>query len=341
MLGKRNMLSDSQLASFCQQIGMVIKAGLPTHYGISILLDEASDEKTIAFLKQIYIPMEKGATLCSAIADTGVFPEYMVRMIGLGEETGRLEEVLDSLAIYYEKETDIHIGIKHAITYPLILAFLLLLVISIVMTQVIPVFASVYEIIGATPSSLAYRIIQISEYLNRYFFLFTVLFIIIMIAGFLLYKTALGKALFQGKGLSMTIASNRFANCMYMTLASGLDTDRGLELAASLVDNPYMVERIHMCQSHMKHGETFGKAIIQSGIFSKIYGSLISLGEKTGSMDNVMLRIGQAYEEETEYRIRRSISILEPTLIIILSLFIGLIILTFLLPLLGVMSSIG
>ena len=90
-------LTRSELAVFCQQIAMVVTAGLPTYYGISILKDDAPDPQTAALLGQIYEPMEDGGTLHNALKQTGVFPSYMVHMIELGETTGRLEEVLISL----------------------------------------------------------------------------------------------------------------------------------------------------------------------------------------------------------------------------------------------------
>ncbi len=341
MKGKRNMLSESEISPFCQQIGMIVKAGLPTHYGISILRDEAGDEKTKELMASIYILMEKGSTLCDAMKSTGVFPDYMTGMIGLGEETGHLEEVLDSLSAYYQRETDINIGIKHAVTYPLILSYMMMAVIAVILTQVVPVFAQIYDSLGNELTKTAQILIKISTVLNNHLPVFVIVFLLLIIFCMLLYKTPLGKALFQGRGLSMSIAASRFANCMYLMLASGLDTDSGLEIAKKLVDNPYMEEKINKCQNHIKHGENFGNALLLSGIFSKIYGSLLAIGQKTGSMEDVMFQLSQAYEEETDTKLRTFIAVLEPVLIIILSIFIGLIIITFLLPLLGILSGIG
>ena len=90
MSRKSKILSNAELSAFCQQISLIIAAGLPTYYGVSILCDEAPDKQTRDLLEQIYKPMELGATLHSALKDTGYFPKYMINMIQLGEETGRL-----------------------------------------------------------------------------------------------------------------------------------------------------------------------------------------------------------------------------------------------------------
>lgn len=341
MSQKKHILSDAEISNFCQQVSMIVKAGLPTYYGISILRDEASDETTKAFLNTIYKPMEKGTTLGAALADTDAFPEYMVEMICLGEETGRLEEVLDSLSTYYQREADIKAGIRHAVTYPLIMTVMMLVVIVVIITQVVPVFSQIYEQLGSGLTGSALMLMNISNFLNQYMLIFVIAIVVLALIAFAISRTALGKTLFQGRRLSMSIAASRFANCMYLALSSGLDTDHSLEMAERLIDNPYMLEKIKKCKAHIKHGETFVKSLLLSGIFSKVYSSIMTIGFKTGAMDDVMKNISISYEEETDHQLRHFISVLEPTLIIILSFFIGLILISFLLPLLGIMSSIG
>jgi len=334
-------LSESEISAFCQQVGMIVKAGLPTYYGISILRDEATDDFTRDFLNKIYEPMERGVTLGEALGNTEAFPEYMVDMIRLGEETGRLEEVLDSLSTYYEREADIKAGIRHAVTYPLIMTIMMLVVIVVIITQVVPVFSQIYEQLGSGLTGTALMLMNVSTFLNRYMLAFVCLVIAIAVSGYAFFRTPKGRTLFQGRGLSMSIAASRFANCMYLALSSGLDTDRSLEMAEKLIDNPYMLAKINDCKKHIRNGEPFIKSLLLSGIFSKVYSSMMTIGFKTGSMDDIMQKISEAYEEETDEKLRHFISILEPTLIVILSFFIGLILISFLLPLLGIMSSIG
>lgn len=338
---KQKTLSESEISAFCQQLGMIVKAGLPTYYGILILRDEANDEYTKTFLDQIYVPMEKGIPLGEALANTNSFPEYMVDMICLGEETGRLEEVLDSLSVYYQREADIKAGIRHAVTYPLIMTVMMFLVILVIITQVVPVFSQIYEQLGSGLTGTALLLLNISNFLNRYMLGIVIFFIVLAILSVILYRTPMGKALFQGRSLSMSIAASRFANCMYLALSSGLDTDHSLKIAEKLIDNPYMLNKIEQCKQKIKEGNSFIQSLLLSEIFSKVYSSMMTIGFKTGTLDDVMQKISVSYEEETDEKLRHFIAILEPTLIVILSFFIGLILISFLLPLLGIMSSIG
>lgn len=337
----KKIMSQEEISVFCQQVSMIISAGLPTYYGILILRDETSDTNTKALLNQIYEPMEGGATLHEALKQTGVFPAYMVHMIQLGEETGRLEEVLSSLSVYYEREAEIRSGIRHAITYPLIMTFLMIAVIFVMILKVVPVFKQVYEQLGTELSGSALTLMRISDIMNQYLLVFVGIFVVAILIALLLYRTNLGKTLLAGGKLSLTIASSRFANCMHLALASGLDSEYGMDLASELVNNPHMQERIRKCKEHIAHGEGLSRSLTMSCIFSEIYSSWLAVGYRTGTMDEIMKKISDAYEDETNIRIQRFASMLEPTLIIMLCFFIGVILISFLLPLLGIVSSIG
>lgn len=341
MSKKSKILSNAELSAFCQQISLIIAAGLPTYYGVSILCDEAPDAQTHALLEQIYEPMERGSTLNSAIKATGCFPSYMIHMIQLGEETGRLEEVLSSLSKYYEREDEIQSGIKSAVSYPLILSAVMIAVIFVMIAKVLPVFSQIYTELGSELTGTAAVLMHLSGYINRYMLVIIGVIAFIAVFSFIFFHTGSGRRLLKRSGLSMSIASSRFANCMFLALSSGLDTDHGIDLAQQLVNNPYLDVKINTCRKNIAAGETFSEALLHSGIFSKMYSSWIAIGSKTGSMDEVMQHICHAYEDDTDSRLSHFISILEPALVIVLCIFIGFILVSFLLPLLGIISSIG
>ena len=329
MSRKSKILSNAELSAFCQQISLIIAAGLPTYYGVSILCDEAPDKQTRDLLEQIYKPMELGATLHSALKDTGYFPKYMINMIQLGEETGRLEEVLNSLSKYYDREDEIASGIKSAVAYPLVLSAVMIAVIVVMIAKVLPVFSQIYAELGSELTGTAAVLMKLSEYINRYLLVIIAFMLFAALVLFIFFKTRFGKKLLMKTALSMSIASSRFANCMFLALSSGLDTDRGLD------------SKINDCRKNISNGETFSEALLHSNIFSKMYSSWIAIGSKTGSMDEVMQHICTSCEDDTDARLSRFISVIEPAMVILLCIFIGFILVSFLLPLLGIISSIG
>ncbi len=341
MFNRKKKLSEEELSSFCKQINMVVKAGLPIYYGISILRDNALDKESQQLFAQIYEPMEKGATLYDAIKDTGVFSNYMMQMIHIGETSGRLEEVLSALTTYYERMADIRSGVKHAVTYPLIMTIMMFAVLIVMVTKVVPIFADVYAKLGSNLSGSAKTLLDISNFLNKYMLIIVITLILVIAFSIILLKTPLGKKFYEGKGIALSLASSHFANCMYLALSSGMDTDQGFVLAEELIKNNYMKTKINKCKELTANGESFATAILSSGIFSPMFSSMITIGYKTSGMDEVMFDIAQAYEKETDEKISTFISKLEPTLIIVITFFVALILLSFLLPLLGIMSSIG
>ena len=245
-------MSNAELSAFCQQISLIIAAGLPTYYGVSILCDEAPDKQTHDLLEQIYKPMELGATLHSALKDTGYFPKYMINMIQLGEETGRLEEVLNSLSKYYDREDEIASGIKSAVAYPLVLSAVMIAVIVVMIGQGFTCILTEYmPKLGSELTGTAAVLMKLSKYINRYLLIIIAFMLFAALVLFIFFKTRFGKKFLMKTALSMSIASSRFANCMFLALSSGLDTDRGLDLAQALVNNPVLDSKINDCRKYI------------------------------------------------------------------------------------------
>ncbi len=137
------------------------------------------------------------------------------------------------------------------------------------------------------------------------------------------------------------MAVSKFAAGMSLTLGSGLNAIESLQMAEQLISHPVIKQRIQTCQNSMNDGIDFSEALSESGIFSGIYSKMASIGYKTGALDILMEKISIQYEDEINQRMNRLISILEPTLVAVLSVIVGLILLSVMLPLLGIMTNIG
>ena len=340
-LMKKRMLGNLEIASFCDQLAMVIGAGLPAYEGISILIDDCTDKETREILQSIYEPLETGSSFHEALMISGVFPKYVLDMVEVGEMSGNLDDVLRSLHHYYEREESIRQGIKTAVTYPIIMIGIMIAVLFVLITKVLPIFNQIYTELGAGLSGFALAMMNLSRGMNKYFTVIIAVLVVILIAFFILTKTSLWKKFSQGQKLAMNTAASRFANCMALALSSGLDTTQGMDLALQLVDNNIMAERIRKCKAMMEEGVSFSNSIQEAGIFRNIYASMITIGYKTGELDQIMGKISEEYENDIDYQINHFIGILEPSLVIILSVMIGLILISFLFPLIGIMSSIG
>ncbi len=134
----------------------------------------------------------------------------------------------------------------------------------------------------------ARTLLHISTILNHYMLGFIIAFLVLLIICMILYHTDLGRVLFLGQKLAMTVASGRVPNCLYLVLSSGLDSNIGLTLARELVNNPHMQALIDKCHENIRHGESFDKGLLLSGIFSQMYASWIVIGSRTGEMESIV-----------------------------------------------------
>lgn len=340
-MNQTKSLGNLEIASFFEQLAMIISTGIPTYEGVSILLNDAPDDETKIILQKIYEPLEMGATFHAALSVSGVFPQYALDMIEIGELSGHLEEVLYSLKHYYEREESLRESLKNTMTYPLIMIGIMLAIIFVLVSKVLPVFHQIYIDLNCELTGFTLTLMNFANVLNQYSVAVVIGLFLIAVIMFTYTKTAAFQLNMQKKKFSMYTASSRFANCMYMTLSSGLDLVQGLDIAERLVDNPYMSARICKCKSLLENGIGFSEAILTSHIFTKKYTSMITIGFRTGSIVQVMDYISKDYEENIEEELTHFISFLEPSLVLFMALIIGFILFSFLMPLIGIMANLG
>lgn len=340
-------LSLNEISAFCSQMAMILKSGISSVEGISIMLEETHSSDEVSLLKQLEETLNKTGCFCDALKSTNAFPDYMIHMTDIGEKSGKLDEVMESLSDHYERETGIANAIRHAVTYPFIMITMMMVVIFVLIIKVLPIFQQVFQQLGREITGVSKAVISLSSVLNRYSVLLVVVLIIFI--GLFLYcsYTAKGRTLFKttaaklGKGRSISdkIASCRFASGMALTLSSGLDTDQSLTLSGALIEQTEFREKIKTCQQLIADGAEFSTALTKSGIFSGINARLVTVGFKTGALDSIMRKIAGNYEAEIDDQMNRLIAALEPTLVAVLSVIVGLILLSVMLPLVGIMSG--
>lgn len=346
---KQNSLSNAELAAFCRQTALIYKAGLTPSAGMNILIHDTLSEEGKNLLYSIGEQCSHGYKLNEALQTTGVFPDYVINLVALGEESGETETVLTSLAEYYEREDEVSDGIRTAVTYPLIMIAMMFLIIIVLVVKVLPIFKQVFVQLGSEMSPFAEKMMNFGNILSRYAIVFTIILIAIVIIGIILFKVPkfklrvrriLSKVPFI-KDFYNNIALSRFASAMYLGISTGMDIFKNLDMAESIVENETMEGKIKILREEIENRATLPEGLEKAGVFSNLYTKMLDIGEQAGSRDQIMKQIADHYEEATAKQLRRILSIIEPSLVIILSLIVGIILLSVLLPLMGIMSSIG
>lgn len=346
---KPKKLNSYEISSFCRQMALLIKAGIAPVDGIEILLEDSRDKGTRKVLTGISQILKSGEKFHVALKMTEVFPDYVIHMVTIGEESGSMDVVMDSLSDYYEREESIRDNIKNAVSYPLIMIFMMMIVITVLVVKVLPIFQQVFAQLGTGMSGFSQSLLNMGIALNRYSFILIAILVILALAFFYFTITEHGKKNFKKiiarfgptKRLAQELESERFASGMVLTLSSGIDTYEGLNLVKKLVESSDMKEKIDKCRALLLDGDSFPEAIEKTGIFTSFYSQMVAVGFKSGSLDKAMKQIAERFERDTQKRIYSLISVLEPTLVIVLSIIVGMILMSVILPLMGIMSTIG
>jgi type IV pilus assembly protein PilC len=338
-----------ELSAFCMQISFLLDAGISLDGGFAILAEDAPTEKEKKVLLKMSEEIERGDSLAPVLERTGEFPPYVVKMAQVGQETGTLEVVMRSLADYYDKEGTMADNIKNALTYPMVMIFMLILVLFVLLTKVMPIFEGVYEQLGAQLSPLTRSAVQVGTVVSG-----TALAAILALgifASLVAFSSRKGNRLKwteqtvtfikEKSSIAATLAKRRFTAILAITVKSGLETDKGVEMAAELISQSRIRKKILNCKEELVSGTSLYDALKSTEMFKGIDLQMIKVGSRSGKLDEVLDKLSRAYEDEVDRLIESKIARFEPTMVIILAITVGLILLSVMMPLVGIMAAIG
>lgn len=348
--GKRNngILPAGEVATFCRQMSLIMEAGIPIYDGIESLVESVEDDKAREAFLDIEEVIKKTGSLYKAVEEVGFFPGYMVNMIRIGEETGKLDDILKSLSVYYEREDRTKKTIKSAVSYPIILVCMMSAVILVLVTKVMPIFEDIFLNLGTNMSKTGAGIMNLGFVIGNVALIIIAVVLLVIIAAVVLKKMGKQNTLLKiarvvpgVKKLGRNMASGKFAEVMGMMLSSGYSLEKALELAPDIVEDEDVKAKIQECGKLVKEGVSFPDALSKIDMFTKMQSRIVSVGFKAGRLDSVMEKISAEYDEAVEDGIDKTVGYIEPCLVAVLSLVIGGILISVMLPLATIMSSIG
>ncbi|MBE7720338.1 MAG: type II secretion system F family protein [Lacrimispora celerecrescens] len=341
--------SSRELSAFCLQISILLHAAIPLDEGLSVMAEDAVWEEEKKLLIQMAEEAELGIPFSKVLENTGVYPFYVIHMAKLGEETGTLDQIMESLAGYYEKEHTLMKNIRNALTYPVIMIFMLLVVLLVLFTKVMPIFEDVYQQLGAEMSPVSLAATRLGGAFCAAALALSVL--LALTAALLWLLSRKGKRfliterliqwLKRRSRMALAIANRRFTAVLALTLHSGLDLEKGMELAGQLVENRAVEEKISGCGRELEAGTDYYTAMKNTGLFKGFYAQMIKVGTRSGRLDQVMEEISRSYEEEADAAMEHMVSRFEPTVVAVLAVAVGMVLLSVMLPLVSVLSAIG
>lgn len=346
---QKGCLPSNETSMFCAQVALILKAGIPLYDGMETLCESIEDEKFRKNFQKISDIVNDTGSLYEAVKQVGFFPSYMVNMIHIGEESGQLDDVLEGLSRYYEREASVKKSVQSAIAYPMILIIMMSAVIALLVMKVMPLFEKIFINLGTEMSNSGKAIMNMGMIIGKVALVLTIL-LLISIIGFYIYskigngteKTEVILSKIPAvRNLNNKMAASRFASVISMMLSSGLELDRALEMASEIVTDGLAKKKIEECANLVKEGTSFPEALAKIQMFSALDSRMINVGFKAGRLDGVMSKMSEVYEEEVDQSLAKLVSFIEPTLVAVLSFIIGGILVSVMLPLASIMSSIG
>lgn len=347
---KRLRVPAQYLPIFCRELHQLVRTGIPLAEGLAMLREDETDPDTRSWLEALCRSTEEGLPLASALRETGAFPAYMTDMVSLAEETGRLEDVLLSLQRHYDRQLRMAADIRGAVVVPVTLFAVMVAVVILLVTQVLPVFDRVFAQLGVRMGAVATGMMNAGAVLAKAGTGIAVVLVVIAAAALVI---ALVPALrekftgwfrhsFGGRGILGQMAAARFASSMSMAVASGLSMEESVSLSAKLCGGAKEIdEKTEQCRKEIEEGGSPADALSNSGLFSGRDCRLLKLAEQTGSLPDTLEDLAQRQEEESLRRIDRTVGAIEPAIVVITSALAGVILLSVMLPLMGLLSTIG
>lgn len=343
------ILTDEETAFFCEQLAMLMEAGIPLGDGMEMLAEEGNDRRFREISAMLSGEMREDVTLFDAMDKLGIFPDYAVKTVKIGAVTGRLEDALRGLSDYYSKRAELRQTVKSSVSHPLILLAMMTVVIIVLVIKIIPMFREIYAQFDETAAAAAEKSVSFAYSLGAGVMIALAVILGITLVTALLMKIPSARRglnkLFTNfvltRGLSEAMAMADVTNAMSMMAECGISPEQSLELAAGLTENKNVLKRIKSCEKLVLEGEYFADAIKTSELLPGIYAHSLKVAYKSGAIDSAWQKISLRFGQDCDRRIYGAVSFIEPAIVGVLAVVIGSVLLTVMLPLTDIMSRIG
>lgn len=336
---KKIKLKDISL--FCKQMSVMLESGIPLNNAVDILEQQATSKNLKSSLKIVSKSLKEGSQLSKAMLDQeGMFPDLLIRMVQAGEKTGKLDEVLEKMSEHYTKELKTSRQIQGAMIYPAVLTFLAVAAVLALLYVVIPSFSGIFEQSGMAMPLPTRIVLAASNFVrSSWYILFGVTGILVFL--FLRYRsTEAGRYQLDRlklnlpviKGPMQKIVTARFASTLAILTSAGIPLVEAIESAAATTNNAVVIEKMKIANEGLQKGERLTGMITSTGLFPPMMLSMVKIGEESGSLESMLVKTSDYYEEELETAIKQLLSLLEPAMIIVMGVIIGGIVASVMLP---------
>lgn len=335
---------------FMRQMATMVGAGLPLTRALEIMVQQAENPAFKRILKNVLTSVQSGKSLSNSFrGEEEVFDDITLNLIEAGEESGKLEVILERLATELEESSNLTSKLKSAMIYPAIILVVIVAVLVLMLVVLIPSMATIYGDFGAELPWITRFLMDMSDFFLNYWWAVLVVLLVLVIGGKYYLGSEKGKRNWDKIVLKIPIVGgiitkmqlSQFTRILALLLGSGLSIIKALELTASSLSNSMFRDTIMEAKSEVEKGGALALPIARSEYFPLLVSSMIAVGEETGEIDSVLTKVSQYYKEEVDVATTNLSAVLEPVFLVIMGGAIGFIALGVYMPMFQLSSVIG
>ena len=343
-------VKTKDLMVFCRQFSGILKAGVTLVQALKMLSEQTENPLLRNVIKEVSSDIQKGSSLSEAMSKHSKhFPPILIHMANAGEISGTLEDALDTVAIHFEKNEKIRKKVKGAMTYPIIVLIISVLVVSLLLIFVVPTFTKIFEDANTDLPGITLALMGISDFVRNSWFIL-ILFAVIIGSFLKMYLGSDdGKYAFDKWKIGMpilgdiqtkSIAAN-FARTMTTLMSSGVGITEAIRISGQVIGNTYVIDTLKNIEKQVSEGRGLYGPVNESGIFPPLLNNMIMLGEETGNLEDMLAKTANYFEEEVDEATERLTTMLEPLLIVVLAGIVAFIVIAIALPMFDLSSVIA
>jgi type IV pilus assembly protein PilC len=338
----KKKVAQNEVAVFTRQFAIMLNAGLPLIQALDAIAQQHPNQSFKAVLDQIRGDVEGGSTLSAAMArHPKVFDSLYTNMVAAGETGGILDTILQRLSSFIEKIVKLKRALRSAMIYPSVILTIAIAVVAVILWKVVPVFATLFEGFNVELPLPTRIVIGLSHIIESYAIFFAIAIALGIVGLKAYYKTDKGRHNVDGALLKAPvlgpilrkIAVARFTRTLATLITSGVPILEALDITAKTSGSAILEEVIYQLRARIEEGGTMADPMKNSGFFPPMVTQMVSVGESTGELDTMLVKVADYYEEEVDVVVANLLTILEPILMVFLGVVVGGIVISMYLPL--------
>lgn len=349
LLTQRSKVGARDLAVFTRQFGVLYAAGIPILPALTAIRQQQGEQSPLgAALARLEQRLIGGDSLALSMRDDAAFPPILISMVAAGEVGGTLDEALMRAAAYFEREHQIGEKVKSALTYPKFVGIVALAITWFLLASIVPNFASIFASFDMELPTITKFMLELSSFLVRYSWLL----LIVVVSAYLLFRrwqaSARGKAWLDRMALRLPIfgqmismnAISRFCRTLAALTRSGVNVVSSLQLAEQTVDNSVYTGAIQQASTGISRGNRLAYELEQTGLFPPMMLHMVQVGESSGSLDTMLNQMADFYDQDLNTMTERLGKMIEPILLLVMALVVGMIALAIALPMMQMVNIV-